>query len=79
MASVLPSIIDSYRNKANGKRRYVGKVLLFDSSRNPKPITLAEVYGDTMEEMRRRKHAVAAVLKSLEETPKQPTQGTPQC
>jgi N-acetyl-beta-hexosaminidase len=68
MASVLGGIIDTYRGKANGKRRYVGKVLLFDGRRKPVKSVMAEVYGDTMEEMRRRKHAVAAALKALEET-----------
>jgi hypothetical protein len=63
MSTVLPGIKDRYRNKRNRKRRYVGQVLCFDAS----GITcLAEVYGDTLEEMRRRKHAVAVALNKLE-------------
>lgn len=68
MTSILPSITDKWRNKRNGQWRYVGQVWLFNGS--GKKIVIAEVYGDTLEEMRKRKHAVADALKLLENDPK---------
>ena len=67
MTSILPSITDKWRNKRNGKRRYVGQVLRFDGGTTT---VIAEVYGDTLKEMRRRKHAVADALKLMENDPK---------
>lgn len=61
---VLGSLTDQYRNKKNGNRRWTGKVYLFDGgSRN----LIAEVYGDSAEEMRARKHAVASALQITQE------------
>lgn len=66
MASILPSIVDRWRAFRNGRKRYTGQVLLFDGGRRPVRQVIAEVYGDTREEMLRRKHAVCTLLKKLE-------------
>ena len=58
MPSILPALIDKWRTKRDGTRRYVGQILLFDggNKRQPRKV-IAEVYGDTLEEMRARKNA----------------------
>ena len=61
MSSVLPGLRDRHRNYRNGRRKYVGQVLLFDT----KWTVIAEVYGWTLREMRARKMAVAKALKDL--------------
>lgn len=62
MPSILPALIDKWRTKRDGTKRYVGQILLFDG-RNKGPKVIAEVYGDTLEEMRARKNAVFEALK----------------
>ena len=64
MPSILPALIDKWRTKRDGTRRYVGQILLFDggNKRQPRKV-IAEVYGDTLEEMRARKNAVFEALK----------------
>lgn len=62
---ILPSLVDRYRTKRDGKRRYTGQVLLFSGK---KRIVIAEVYGDTAKEMRQRKHAVHKALLALAES-----------
>ena len=64
MPSILPAIRDKWRTKRDGTRRYVGQILLFaeGNQRQPRKV-IAEVYGDTLEEMRARKQAVFQALK----------------
>jgi len=64
MPSILPALVDKWRTKRDGTRRYVGQILLFDggNQRQPRKV-IAEVYGDTLEEMRARKQAVFESLK----------------
>ena len=64
MPSILPALVDKWRTKRDGTRRYVGQILLFDggNTRQPRKV-IAEVYGDTLEEMRVRKNAVFEALK----------------
>lgn len=74
---VLPGIVDRYRNLRNGKKRYVGHVQLLKDN---KFVVIAEAYGETMAEMRERKHAIAAALKLLENHTKNGFQpDTPVC
>lgn len=63
MPSVLPSLIDKFRNKRNGEKRYVGQVIKFDGSRRT---VIAEVYGDSIEEMRARKKLCCDALANAE-------------
>ena len=68
MTSILPGLIDRWRNKKNGKRRYTGQVLKFDGANKQQPRSvIAEVYGDSLKEMRKRKNAVAKLLKEMEQ------------
>ena len=64
MPSILPALIDKWRTKRDGTKRYVGQILLFDggNKRQPRKV-IAEVHGDTLEEMRARKNAVFEALK----------------
>lgn len=64
MTTILPSIRDKYRNNRKS-RRYVGQVLIIDGG---KTRVIAEVYGETMELMRKRKHAIAKLLDEMENT-----------
>lgn len=73
MPSVLPCLRDKYRNKRNGKRVWIGQVLLFDGS---KPVrVIAEVRDENLSVMRRRKHAICRVLSEMEDDP--PSKGRP--
>lgn len=63
MVSILPRINDRWRNLRNGKKRWTGQVLRFD----PKPRVIADVYGDTLEEMKGRMSVVCEALKNLEQ------------
>lgn len=64
MPSVLPSLRDKYRVKRNGKKLWIGQVLLFDGKGPPRVI--AEVRDDNLGCMRRRKHAVYKALLAIE-------------
>lgn len=67
MASVLPALVDKWRTKRDGTRRYVGQVLLFDGGNKKQPRkVIAEVYGDTLDEMRERKQVACEALKELQ-------------
>jgi len=66
MTSILPSGVDRWRAKRNGKRRYVGQIIRFGS---PKRMVIAEVYGNTLREMSRRKRAVWVALRDIEDDP----------
>ena len=67
MTSILPGLKDTWRNKRNGQRRYVGQVVRLGDG---KSVVIAEVYGDTLDEMRTRKHACAKLLAEMENDPK---------
>lgn len=55
----------TWREKRNGGRRYVGQVLRL-TQKPRKTVVLAEVYGDTEEQMLERRYAVLEALKQLE-------------
>ena len=55
----LPSLTDKWRTKRNGEKRYIGQILDFSSGNKR---VVAEVYGDTLEEMRKRKKIVFNAL-----------------
>lgn len=63
MAIILPGINDRWRGKRDGSKRHVGQVLSFDGGKKE---VVAEVYGASLEEMRRRKHAIYECLRILE-------------
>lgn len=69
MTTILPGLIDKWRNKRNGQRRYVGQVVRLADG---KSVVIAEVYGETLYEMQERKHACAKVLAEMENDPKKP-------
>jgi hypothetical protein len=64
MTTILPSLVDRHRNLRNGRKRWVGQVVAFDRDRRS---VIAEVYGTTLAQMRRRKRLVWIALKHSEE------------
>lgn len=63
MATVLPNLIDRWRGLRNGKRKYVGQIVLYGDG--AKRTVIAEVYGWSLKQMRARKRAVERALKEL--------------
>jgi hypothetical protein len=53
-----------YRDNRTGKRRWVGQVIIVNGQK-PHPV-VAECYGSTEEEVRRRREAVLEALRELE-------------
>jgi len=65
MPSILPGLVDTQRTRKSGTY-WVGEVIYFGRERK----VVAKVYGDTLEELRARKHAVC---RALQETLKKET------
>lgn len=59
---IYASLTDRYRTLRNGKRKHVGQIMALE---NGKRRVIAEVYSDTLDECRRRKHVVAAALAAV--------------